>query len=286
MKILCYINHFFGHNSKFIGKSSFPPGTSEAELQLRAIKRKRYIQEVISQVNEMGEVDLRICGINGNSIVPIDIEFKNIKSEPLLMIYESLNHMAQFLDQYDYFINLEDDILLPEDTFKNIVEFDKVSLINEILLPNRLESWSNGESYCVDLNACPQWTQQRRKYNGKEFRVALNPHSGILILSREKFRYGLNQLDRNFRGVLMYNELDSAFAYFHSPFSLFRSEDIRFHHVIHLDKWLYSPEEKKYNENWKYRLKSLKKSDFIPPVFFRIISFLQKWIVLSKGIMS
>jgi hypothetical protein len=278
MKILCYVNHFFGQNPFFEGKSSITANTTLAEIERRAAKRKTYVEEVIKQLRSIAGTDVKVCGIRDYSLVPIDIEFNHIKEKPLLLIYESLDHMAQFVSEYDYFINIEDDVLLLEETFRNIVAFDKVSLINEILLPNRLEKAPDGEHYCVDLKAIPGWTQQWKYFNGIKVQVAMNPHSAILVLSREKLNYAKNFINRNFREAFLYNELDSAFAYYHSPFSLFRSQDIGFHYIVHLDNWIYSEGERNYQSVWHHRLRSLRATEFVPPIIVRLIRYLKRLI--------
>lgn len=274
MRVLCYINHFFGQNPFFEGKSSIPPGTDFTEMERKSVIRRSYVTEVIRQLNYIPGAEVKVCGIHGYSLVPLDIEFNHIKEKPLLLIYESLNHMVEFVDEYDYFINIEDDVSLPLDTFKNIVEFDSASLLNEIFLPNRLEETLDADPYCVDLKAIPGWTQQQKKYKDVAIRVAVNPHSALLILSREKLKYALRYVDVKFRKAFLYNELDSAFAYYHSPFCLYRSERLDFHYVKHLDNWLYSKGEQNYQGVWAYRLKSIRASDFVPPILVRIFSFL------------
>ncbi len=146
--------------------------------------------------------------------------------------------MARHIDDYDYFVNIEDDILLPETTLANVVEFDQESLLNEILHPNRIEEDEAGRRFCVDLEAMPGWTYQRRTYRGRELRVARNPHSAVLILSRAKLRYAQQYIDPAYRGRFLTYEMDSALAYYLSPFCLYRPyDDLSFHTVGHLDRW-------------------------------------------------
>ena len=69
--------------------------------------------------------------------------------------------------------------------------------------------------------------------------MALNPHSGVLILSRDKLRYALRYVDVSFRGPYLSSPTESALAYYLSPFSLFRPyEDLGFHTVTHLDRYI------------------------------------------------
>jgi hypothetical protein len=60
----------------------------------------------------------------------------------------------------------------------------------------------------------------------------------VLILSRAKLRYALQHIDVGYRGRFLTYEMDSALAYYLSPFSLYRPyEDLEFHTVTHLDRW-------------------------------------------------
>lgn len=228
MRILCYVNHYFGAPAGFEGRSTDASNASRAAA----------VEACIEQLRAIEGAEVRVCGIPGRSLVPIDIDLSQVAVDPKLLIYESLAHQAGHLDEYDYFINIEDDVLMPAATFLNVVEFDRESLPNEVLHPNRLEIDDTGEPFCVDLKALPGWTYQRRPWRGRELRVALNPHSALLVLSRDKFRYALEHIDRSYRGRFLKWEMDSAFAYYLSPFALFRPyEDLTFHTVTHLDRW-------------------------------------------------
>jgi hypothetical protein len=133
---------------------------------------------------------------------------------------------------------VEDDILVPPQVLANIIGFDKGHAIDECLHPNRLERRADGVD-CVDLRAMSGWTERRMPYRGVELRVARNPHSGFLMLSREKFAYGLERIDRSFRGRFLGGFMSSAFAHYHRPFALYRPyREQNFHAVIHLDHWL------------------------------------------------
>jgi hypothetical protein len=260
-KILCYVNHFYGTSASFEGKSSTQQST----------KRKEIAEECIAQLKQLGQVDVKVCGIEGHSLVDIDINFPELKDNPTLLVYESLNHMAQYINEYDYFINLEDDILLPVETFENIIEFDQNALVNEILHPNRVEIDDNGYRYCVDFYAGNIWTIQKKNFKKREFKVHINPHSGILIMRRDKFKYAIDNIDTGFRGIIIAKAMESAFAHFHSCFALYRSyDDLNFHYIFHLDRWMQSPRifnrENPYQFPHIYKRKKMTFNDFIPPV--------------------
>jgi len=56
-------------------------------------------------------------------------------------------------------------------------------------------------------------------------------------MSRDKLRYALQYIDRAYRGRFLDREQDSALAYYHSPFALYRPfEDLTFHTVTRMDR--------------------------------------------------
>ena len=228
MRVLCYVNHYFGRPVGFEGRST--DGDDE--------HRRAIVAACLDGLRALPGVEVDVCGIEGNALEHVDIDFPQIRDDPKLLVYESLAHMVGRAEDYDYFINIEDDILLPPETLANVIEFDRESLLNEILHPNRVEEDESGRTFCVDLEVMPGWTYQRRTYRGRELRVARNPHSAVLILSRDKLRYALQYIDPAYRGRFLTYEMDSALAYYLSPFSLYRPyEDLEFHTVTHLDRW-------------------------------------------------
>ncbi len=277
MKVLALINHFFGYNPNFVGKSALTKGLSEFQIQEKKESREKIIFTVINELKKIDGIEIKICGIKGFNLVPIDIEFNHIIDKPIFLVYETLSYMTKFKDQYDYFINIEDDIFLPNETFENIIEFDKQNLINEILLPNRLEKKTNGEIFCVDLFALNGMTTQTKIYNEKIFKVALNPHSGLLVVSKEKLNFLVSKIDINSREIILGTGMESAFAHFHSPFSLYRSIDLDFHSVVHLDKWTFSEKDQIIKKSF---FSKINLSDFIPPI---IMFILRKIIKKIKG---
>ncbi|HUJ24896.1 MAG TPA: hypothetical protein VLW85_02680 [Myxococcales bacterium] len=225
-KILCYVNHFYGPSPGFHGKSTSAP----REQRRAAVERT-----VASLRHALPGATVRVCGIPGRALVPLDEEFH--LEDPRLLVYESLDRMAGHLDGYDWFVNIEDDIEFSPRVFHNALAFEGQSLSNECLLPNRLEQRAEGLQ-CVDMQAIPGWTLQERRVLGHTFRVALNPHSALLMLSREKLAFALRQVDRSFRGPVLGGPMASAYAHYHKPFSLYRCfDDPAFHSVLHQDSY-------------------------------------------------
>ena len=204
--------------------------------------RRKYVKNTVQALLDLGRlpgvgaVKVKICGVGGKSLLPVDQDFSFLQ-DPRKLVYESLAEMAQHIDEYDYFINIEDDIVLPPETFANVLEWDQETLANEILHPNRIEVLGE-RKLSTDPMVRPRiWTFQEKRWKGHALRVAANPHSGILIFSREKLRHCLANIDVNFRGEFVGSGMESALAHFHKPFSLYRAyNDLDFHVVVHQDR--------------------------------------------------
>lgn len=225
-KVLAIVNHYYGNAGEFVGKSS----TQEADI------RTNIINDVVNELKKIPGAEVVICGISGKTLVKIDKDFSYI-SNPAFLIYESIGWMASQFDKYDYFINIEDDILFSKDAFERIVEFDRNNPVNECYHPNRME-YKNGKEYCVDLVAWPGWTNISKIYENHELRIANNPHSGICVLSKNKMAYAKRLVDFGRRDKIIGHYMASAYANIHAPFSMFRDfSNPSYHKVIHLDNW-------------------------------------------------
>jgi len=226
-KVLVVVNHYYGESDGFNGKSS----TQKIDV------RKKIVERVLGELKKIPNADINVCGIKGKSLIDIDIDFSHI-SNPSFLIYESIQWMVSKVDEYDYFINIEDDILLTPETFNSVVRFDKVNPINECFHPNRIEYDEKKQGYCVDFKAWPGWKDVSKKYMGYEIRVANNPHSGLTILSKDKVKYALKTVDFRRREKIIGHYMASAYANVHEPFLLFRSyDDVLRHKVVHLDNF-------------------------------------------------
>jgi hypothetical protein len=225
-KVLAIVNHYYGENNNFIGKSN----TQASDV------RKRIVEEVIEELKKIPNIDIKVCGIKNKSLIDLNKDFSLISS-PAFLIYNSIEWMTSLVDKYDYFINIEDDVLLTRDTFEKILKFDEESGINECFHPNRMECEGNDE-YCVDLKVWGGWTDISKKYDGIELRVANNPHSAVAVFSRRKLLYAIQKTDLKCRDRIVGYYMASAYCNLHKPFLLFRSfNDIKAHTVLHLDNW-------------------------------------------------
>jgi hypothetical protein len=226
-KTLCLVVHYFGHESAFIGCSTQRDNT----------ERDSIVHRVVSQLRILPQTEVVICGINGQALLPVDLDFSGL-TDPRLLVYEVLARLAGYIDQYDYFLVIEDDIHVPRQVIDNIILFDRENPVSDCLHPNRLEI-VNGRRECVDLKAMPGWTTVRKTYRGHRLQVAVNPHSAFLMLSRPKLEYALGSLDPGFRERILGGYMASAFAYYHQRFELYRPyRDLHFHSITHLDHWM------------------------------------------------
>lgn len=227
-KVICLFVHYFDKNSIFEGKSKNQSEEVRREIVARALGTLRSIKGV----------DVKVCGYKDHNLVPIDIDLSVRTDDPQLMMYEALGNLSKYRDEYDYFMVVEDDILVGPDVFNNIYEFDHQFGVDQIMLPNRIEIVGR-KIYCLDTYLIPGMKNNEIEFKHRLLAVFKNPHSGLLIVSREKLDYLTERVDANFRGKILGGYMASAFAHYHQPFKLYRVADGNdFHTVMHLDRYV------------------------------------------------
>lgn len=235
MKLLCHVCHYFGPSPDRHAKA-YRSHRDDGGARTRYARRTVEALAALAEIGEVSAVDVRVVGYPRHALLPIDLDV-SAQPNPRLLVYEALEGLTRHLEDYDYFIAIEDDILLPVQTFRNVLEYDRISPLGECLHPNRVEL---GDSLRLPLDPMyleRVWTYQEKTFRGRRIRVALNPHSGILVLSRDKLRYALEFVSPAYRGVFLGAAMESAFAHYHKPFSLYRPcDDLDFHVVIHQDR--------------------------------------------------
>jgi hypothetical protein len=231
-RILCHTNHYFGTTSRFVGKSTAGQEEVRAGIVRSALAGLRALPF---------DMDICVCGLPDCSLVPIDLNVD--VSDPQHIVYASIERMFDALDSYDYFLNVEDDILVSEEVLASCMAFQASSRVNEVYLPNRMEIQPDGSLDCVDLIAEPGWkTAPHRTFLGTALGVANNPHSGLSFLSRDQMRYAAERVDLSSRDLIIGGLMASAYANLHAPFLMWRAQSAPLaHHVLHLDKWLAAP---------------------------------------------
>jgi len=190
------------------------------------------------------DVVVRVCGFPQFSLLPIDLDLSYIR-EPRHIVYESIERMFDELDDYDFFLNIEDDILVADEVIETCIAFNSLSSLNEVYLPNRMERRADGSLYCVDLLVMPGWDGSfHRDFRNTTLGIAKNPHSALSLLSRKQMNYAAQRVNLSRREIVVGGFMASAYANLHAPFLLWRARsDVVAHHVIHLDNWLQSPSQ-------------------------------------------
>lgn len=264
IRVLAAVPHYFGKTNKAEDNHSL----HMANLQVPAVRRA-IVERTVASLRALADgelvesVEVVVCGIPERALVPVELDCTGI-SDPRLLVYDALDHLIARIDQYDYFILVEDDVSVGADVIKNAVEFDAESAINEVLHPNRIED-IKGDRFVTDIRIRGGWTVQRKYFKGYTLGVAANPHSAIVVLSRDKFRYCVEHSDRSFRGLFRHGTFDggymaSAFANLLTPVSLYRPMNVLdFHAVQHQDPFI--PVDPPASHKVKAALKR-----FLPPI--------------------
>lgn len=250
LRVLCCIPHFYlGDHDKSTASLSEHSRmmTSRKSFSQQPEVRRAYVENTVSSCRALeslplvDRVEVAVCSVSGFSLISADRLLD--PESPEYLVSETLEYMITRSGDFDYFVLVEDDINFSPDVFLNVVEFDSKSLVNEVLHPNRIE-YRDGEPFAIDLKTLGVWTTQHLKFNGRNIAIHSNPHSAIMILSRDKFRYCIDRADTKFRGRLRFGgfsggPMASTFANFLASVALYRPyEDLDFHYVIHQDAFV------------------------------------------------
>ena len=240
LRVLCCVPHYFAERAGNTNVGQWKSVSQQPDIRRRYVERAISSLRDLSSLPEVATVDVRVCGIEGNSLVSLDVEFD--EPEPWFLVFDTLNWMVERRQDYDYYLLVEDDILVPVEVLSNAIAFDQVSMLNEVLHPNRIEVEKDIADN-TDLRTYGHWTTQRKLFCGRQLVVNANPHSAVFVLSARKFNYCADHADLSFRGRFRIGEfrggpMASAFANFLSPVSLYRVyDDLTFHYVVHQDKF-------------------------------------------------
>lgn len=113
--------------------------------------------------------------------------------EPLLLGFEAQTEFVDRVDDVDWFLYLEDDLVLTDGlVLEKLAYFNSGAPPDALLLPHRYEFWNGAKTY-IDLvsRSSPDWTWNRLtliRIEGWEFAEFENPHSGCYFLSQEQLR--------------------------------------------------------------------------------------------------
>ncbi len=113
---------------------------------------------------------------------------EEIDVDPMFIGFRCQDELIKRVDDFDWFIFLEDDIIL-QDSFllEKLERFNtKVGLTRDVLLPNRYELWEVTKRY-IDLTMDDEmaWSKlSTLEIDGVKFAECTNPHSGFFCLSK------------------------------------------------------------------------------------------------------
>lgn len=230
MRCLCLFVHYFNPQGPFGGRSK------HQDPQIR----RRIVERALFSLQALRDFDVRICGHAGHSLVPLDVDLSDRTPNPQFLVFEALQMLQEFRESYDYFLVVEDDILLSADVWRNVLAFDthyaQASSQRWIFHPNRIEFQQGLAPFCIDLAVVRRRIGEPIGFKGRQLQEHENPHSGLLLVNRAKLDIIAQDVDASFRGSLIGGPMASAFAHYHKPFRLFRCIDgLDFHTIQHLD---------------------------------------------------
>ncbi len=155
-------------------------------------------------------------------------EHRVVQVEPTKLGYACHDVLAQFEDQFDWFVYLEDDLRIHDPLFfEKLAWFHQQFGIENLLQPNRFEVGSNPivtKAY-VDGDLLEKVTEQHQnvhemptlegKYGQSQYRFAraLNPHSGCFFLSKPQLAHWKNSTAFQERVPVFVGPLESSASY-------------------------------------------------------------------------
>jgi hypothetical protein len=163
--------------------------------------------------------------------VKVDIE------NPKFLPWKALEEMYVHIEDFDYFLFLEDDIVVSPKLILELLALDSELDENETVVPNRIEL-HNGIPFCVDMIVMPGWSPEIISVKGKVLAMPCNVHSGVMFLSRRKFKRAFSSRKFIEPTIIIGDYMASALANIHSSLKVYRSIPTSSTlTVFHQDSW-------------------------------------------------
>jgi hypothetical protein len=133
--------------------------------------------------------------------------------------FKAQDEMIQRIDQFDWFMSIEDDIVVHDSSF-----LDKIECFNRhsgeakaVLLPHRYEMLEGVKTY-IDLTYSEDLSKSFLRWNAAsaitigdmKFCEFVNPHAGIYCLSRAQLKIWIESGRSWYDKVVMVGPLESA----------------------------------------------------------------------------
>lgn len=236
MRCLCLFIHYFNPGGPFGGKSKH----QAPEL------RRQIVERALFSLRALRDLDVKVCGHGVHALVPLDLNLIDRTTNPQFLVFEALQLLQEFREQYDQFLVVEDDLLLSPDLLYNVERFNAQFGLSSgyrwILHPNRIEYRGCVEPFCIDLAVERHSIGEPVAFAGREVQLNENLHSGMLLVNRVQLEIIRQEVDPQFRGTVIGGPMASAFAHYHGPFRLYRFIDaFDIHTIQHLDPMLWKP---------------------------------------------
>lgn len=117
--------------------------------------------------------------------------------DPMFVGFRSQDELANNVDDFDWFLFIEDDIILHDSSLlEKLDKFNKkCGYDHAVLLPNRYEFWQGTKSY-IDLTIMDSpriWNGLSTvEIEGVKFAECANPHAGFYCLSKSQMKHWIS----------------------------------------------------------------------------------------------
>ncbi len=233
-KALILVPHYF----KGVAGTEVPFGSSD--IGNKGIRKSQVesCQRALNESFQALKIEYQIIklGIKGSSLIDLDLEVET--ENPRFLPWIAMDHANRLSPDFDLIMVIEDDIQLNEITLEAIITFNSQDEPDSILIANRVEQLLEGQ-FCTDLVAMPGWKSPPITLSCKPYREPINIHSGLLLLTSEKFRMAYKERPFHEPTKIIGDYMASAFANMHAYFRVFRALPTRSEvTVLHLDSWV------------------------------------------------
>jgi hypothetical protein len=161
--------------------------------------------------------------------------------DPLYVGFRVQDELVDSVDQFDWFVFIEDDILINDSCFLDkIAAFHQHSTVQDVLLPNRYEFLDGTKRY-IDLTIESEMAWNRLsafKLGDIKFAECINPHSGMYCLSQAQIKYWARSKRTWKNQIVMVGPLESAATFcLLECFNLYKphSNNLHYLEVQHYD---------------------------------------------------
>jgi hypothetical protein len=233
-KALVLVPHFFSG----VAGPKIPFGSNDVQNELTRKSQVESCQNALIESFQALDIEYQVIkiGMKRSSLIDLDLEIET--ENPRFLPWVAMDHANELSINYDFVIVMEDDIQINSLTLSELISFNSQAHSDTILIPNRVEQFMERQ-FCTDLIAMSGWKSPSISLKGKNYREPVNIHSGMLLLTSEKFRMAYTNRPFKEPTKIIGDYMASAFANMHAYFKILRalptSNEVT---VLHLDSWV------------------------------------------------